>query len=115
MGDCWETVGPETVWKLFGNCSKTVDIQPIYAYINNMLSRLMEEDNDSIPYIEWRIWNKWYWYKGTKVVTEYGNAAKAKCCAKGCRHCPFHPLHSGSDQLRKDLRGRLGYRIGPID
>ena len=80
-----------------------------------MLSRLMEEDNDSIPHIEWRVWNKWYWYKGTKVVTEYGNAAKAKCCAKGCRHCPFHPLHSGSDQLRKDLRGRLGYRIGPID
>ena len=80
-----------------------------------MLSRLMEKDNDSIPHIEWRKWNKWYWWKGTKVITEYGHAVRAKCCGSGCRHCPYEPLHSGSDKIRKDLIGRLGYRVGPID
>lgn len=75
----------------------------------------VDKDNEDIPAIEWRVWNKFYYNGGYRVLTEYGNAARAKCCGCGCIHCPYSPSMRGSTSIREDLKGKFGYRLGPID
>lgn len=75
----------------------------------------VDKENEDVPDMTWRVWNPFYYIKGKRVMTEYGHASRAKCCSNKCRHCPYHPYASGSDQLREDLKGKLGYRLGPMD
>ncbi len=63
----------------------------------------MIKDDDSIPHIEWRKSNEWYWWRGNKVFTELGHAIRGNCCSCGCRHCPYEPKHSGSNKIKKEL------------
>jgi|TARA_B100001939_G_C16481276_1_gene421415 hypothetical protein len=70
-------------------------------------NKVLRKDNDSIPHIEWREYNEWYWWIGNKVFTELGLANRGKCCGCGCRHCPFEPKHSGSNTIKKELVGLI--------
>ena len=63
----------------------------------------MIKDDDSIPHIEWRKSNEWYWWSGNKVFTELGHAIRGSCCSCECRHCPYEPKHSGSSKIKKEL------------
>lgn len=70
-------------------------------------SKVIQKYNVSIPCVEWRETNEWYWWRGNKVLTELGHAIRSKCCGCGCRHCPYEPKHSGSNKMKKELEGLI--------